>query len=371
MPRKAFCLAILLSTIILIGSGCGQPPPVKIGFVAGLTGRLADLGTGGRDGALLATEEINQTGGIKGARFELLIRDDQSDIQQALKVDQELIDAGVAAIVGHVISSGSLATVPLMNSKQVLMISPTVRTAKLTGIDDYFFSMITPIWPATQQQAEYALRQRGLNRMVMVYDLNNRQYGEDWTQGFADSFTKMGGKIVNTLTVSSATPIDYAEVSKKIQASGATGVLLVVGAVDAAMFCQHLRKAGSDIAIFTSSWPVTTEFIKLAGNCANDIIMSSPFDDQDKTPSFVAFQKKFVDRFGYSPNYAAVHSYEAVKIIAEALKINNDAKKLKQTLLQIKKFNGLTGPFELDGFGDTIRGNYLLTVRNGQFVIIK
>jgi branched-chain amino acid transport system substrate-binding protein len=355
----------------MLGSGCGQPPPVKIGFVAGLTGRLADLGTGGRDGALLAAEEINQTGGIKGARVELVVRDDQSDTQQALKVDEELIDAGVAAIIGHVISSGSLATTPLMNRKQVLMISPTVRTAKLTGIDDYFFSMITPIWPATQQQAEYAFRQRGINRMLMVYDLNNRQYGEDWTNGFADSFTKMGGKIISALTVSSATPIDYAEVCSKIQASGAAGVLLVVGAVDAAMFCQHLRKAGSDIVILTSSWPVTTEFIKLAGNCANGIIMSSPFDDKAQTPAFVAFQKKFVDRFGYSPNYAAVHSYEAVKVIAAGLTMNNDAKKLKQTLLQIKKFDGLTGPFEFDAFGDTIRGNYLLTVSDGRFVLIK
>ena len=100
--------------------------------------------------------------------------------------------------------------------------------------------------------------------MTLIYDLNNRQYGEDWTGSFARSFTGLGGEVAATLTVSSVKTMDYADISQKILASGATGVLLVTGAVDTAMLCQHLRKAGSGMLIFTSSWPVTPEFIKLA-----------------------------------------------------------------------------------------------------------
>jgi branched-chain amino acid transport system substrate-binding protein len=369
MQITSAVLSLLLCFALLVG-GCSQPKPVKIGFVAGLTGRLADLGTGGRDGALLAIDDLNTAGGIKGARLELLVRDDKSDVQVALKVDRELLDAGVVAIVGHVISSTGLAAAPLMNSRQAPMLSPTVRTAQLTGIDDYFFSLITPIWPAAEQQARFAFRS-GIRKMTLIYDLNNRQYGQDWTSSFARSFTLLGGQIASTLTVSSVNTMDYADISQKIEASGANGVLLVTGAVDTAMICQHLRKAGSSVLIFTSSWPVTPEFIKLAGNYANGVVMSSPFDDQDRTASFVDFQKRFVARFGYAPNYAAVHSYEAVRVIADALALNPDPKQLKQTILQQKTFNGLTGPFQFDAFGDTIRGNYLLTIHNGRFEVIE
>ena len=362
-------LSLLLCFALLVG-GCSQPKPVKIGFVAGLTGRLADLGGGGRDGALLAAEELNSAGGIKGARVELLLRNDKSDTLVALQADRELLDAGVVAIVGHVISSTGLAAAPLMNSRQVPMLSPTVRTARLTGIDDYFFSLITPIWPAAEQQARYALRS-GIRKMTLIYDTNNCQYGEDWTGSFARSFTALGGEIAATLTVSSTKTLDYADISQKILASGASGVLIVTGAVDTAMICQHLRKAGSGMLIFTSSWPVTPEFIKLAGNYANGVVMSSPFDDQDQAASFVDFKKRFVARFGYAPNYAAVHSYEAVRVIADALTTNPDPKQLKQTILQKKTFNGLTGPFSFDGFGDTIRGNFLLTVHDGRFEVIE
>ena len=369
MQLTSAVLSLLLCFAILAG-GCSQPKPVKIGFAGGLTGRLADLGTGGRDGALLATEDLNAVGGIKGARVELLVRDDKSDVKVAVDVDSELLDAGVVAIVGHVISSAGLAAAPLMNSRQVLMLSPTVRTSQLTGIDDYFFSLITPIWPATEQQARFAFRS-GIRKMTLIYDLNNRQYGQDWTGGFARSFTGLGGEIAATLTVSSVKTMDYADISKKILASGASGVLLVTGAVDTAMLCQHLRKAGSGMLIFTSSWPVTPEFIKLAGSYANGVVMSSPFDDQDKTASFVDFQKRFTARFGYAPNYAAVHSYEAIRVIVDALATNPDSKQLKQTILQKKTFNGLTGPFHFDAFGDTIRGNYLLTVHDGRFEVIE
>ena len=99
MQLTSAVLSLLLCFTLLVG-GCSQPKPVKIGFAGGLTGRLADLGTGGRDGALLATEDLNAAGGIKGARVELLVRDDKSDVQTALEVDRELLDAGVVAIVG-------------------------------------------------------------------------------------------------------------------------------------------------------------------------------------------------------------------------------------------------------------------------------
>ena len=48
-----------------------------------------------------------------------------------------------------------------------------------------------------------------------------------------------------------------------------------------------------------------------------------------------------------------------------------DPKQLKQTILQKKTFAGLTGQFSFDGFGDTIRGNYLLSVHDGRFEVIE
>ena len=69
---------------------CAAAVPIRIGFVAVLTGPLAELGVAGRDGAILAVEEVNRAGGIDGRRLELLPYDDHYDPAEAVKVIDEL-----------------------------------------------------------------------------------------------------------------------------------------------------------------------------------------------------------------------------------------------------------------------------------------
>src|SRR4051794_7946322 len=90
------------------------PPPkpevvVKIGHVAPLTGPQAHLGKDNENGARLAIEDWNakkiEIDG-KVVRFELVAEDDQADPKQGTTVAQKLVDAKVAAVVGH-LNSGT------------------------------------------------------------------------------------------------------------------------------------------------------------------------------------------------------------------------------------------------------------------------
>jgi branched-chain amino acid transport system substrate-binding protein len=64
----AFCAFVL---------GCGPSEPIRIGFVGGMSGRIADLGIAGRDAAQLAVEWRNEDGGIHGRRVQVIIKDDE------------------------------------------------------------------------------------------------------------------------------------------------------------------------------------------------------------------------------------------------------------------------------------------------------
>jgi branched-chain amino acid transport system substrate-binding protein len=75
----AFSVALLVFLTILFSSCQREKPQIKIGFAGGLTGRYSDLGTAGRNGANLAVEEINQTGGIRGRQVLLISKDDKQD----------------------------------------------------------------------------------------------------------------------------------------------------------------------------------------------------------------------------------------------------------------------------------------------------
>ncbi|HAY27617.1 MAG TPA: ABC transporter substrate-binding protein, partial [Candidatus Accumulibacter sp.] len=83
-PLRSLILAICVLT------ACAPPEPIRIGFIGGTSGRVADLGIAGRDAVLLAVELRNQAGGIAGRKVELLIRDDQQDPEAAKRALREL-----------------------------------------------------------------------------------------------------------------------------------------------------------------------------------------------------------------------------------------------------------------------------------------
>ncbi len=90
-----------------------QAAAVKVGVLHPVTGAIAFSGNQGRQGALLAIEDINRRGGIKsmgGAKLEALLADAQSRPDVGAAEVDKLNEAGAAAIVGPFASGIALAT---------------------------------------------------------------------------------------------------------------------------------------------------------------------------------------------------------------------------------------------------------------------
>ena len=55
---KRFLYAVIFTVIL----SCGNKEPIKIGFIAQLSGRQSQLGVDGRNGTILAINNINKDG---------------------------------------------------------------------------------------------------------------------------------------------------------------------------------------------------------------------------------------------------------------------------------------------------------------------
>ncbi len=90
-----------------------QPKAIKIGVLHPVTGALAYSGQQCREGALMAIEDINKSGGIKslgGAKIEALLGDAQSSPQAGAAEIEKMNEAGVSAVLGAFASAICLAT---------------------------------------------------------------------------------------------------------------------------------------------------------------------------------------------------------------------------------------------------------------------
>ncbi len=62
-----------------------------------MSGRVADLGVAGRNGAMLAIEQRNAAGGIHGRAVELVVKDDEQNPEVAKKAVAKKAPAKKAA----------------------------------------------------------------------------------------------------------------------------------------------------------------------------------------------------------------------------------------------------------------------------------
>ena len=129
---RAALLVLLLATL----AACSPPEPLRIGFIGGLSGRVADLGEAGRNGAQIAVEEFNRAGGINGLAVELIVRDDGQSPEKAIAAMNDLVDMRVAAIVGPMTSAMADVVLPIAQRSGIVLVSPTVTARKFFGLDD-------------------------------------------------------------------------------------------------------------------------------------------------------------------------------------------------------------------------------------------
>lgn len=365
---RLFCSGIMLVVCWLMVQGCSTKDPVRIGFSGELTGRNADLGVHGRNGAMLAVESLNQNGGINGRPIELLVRDDGGTPEGARTADTALIEAGVVAIVGHMTSGQSVAGLTVTEKAGKVMLSPTTSTSRLTGIDDHFLRIQPTITAAASGLARLVRSQYRIRQLAIIADEDNRAYSEAFQQAFRSAFDETGGQVTAAVGYSSSSQPDFDRMLLPIITPDMEGLLIIASSQDTAFIAQHARISGFSGQLFSSGWAQTEDLIHDGGQAVEDLIMVADYDTDSQQPAFQHFGKRYRERFGRPPIFAAAQAYEAVMVLAEALKqTRGDEAGLKQALLNIRDFNGLVGTITMDPYGDVIRTQFVVTVKNGAF----
>jgi branched-chain amino acid transport system substrate-binding protein len=374
MKRLTVCFSC--SLFILIGVvffliACTNDTPILLGFVGGLSGRVADLGISGRNGAILAVENINNAGGIRGSAVKLIVVDDKQTGETAEQVVRELLDQGVVAIIGHMTSSMSMQTVPIVNKSEVIMMSPTTTTTYLSGKDDYFFRVSNTTKSYATKMARHIRDNLSIRDVAVIYDLRNKAYTESWLNDYQREYEELGGRIVTAVSFQSGPDVHLFDVVKQALVPGVEALVISASAMDTAMLCQQVRKIGKDITVAAAEWAATEKLVELGGAAVEGVIVSQFFDRNSTDPVYVKFRQDYIKRFGNEPGFASVNAYDAVNIVLAGIEKQKDGKLTKDTLQKITEYSGVQGPVIIDQYGDADRKTFLSVVRNGEFVVIE
>lgn len=358
--------------LILGAGGCSRPvQPVSVGYIGELTGRTSDLGTAGRDGALLAVERFNAVEGNSGPQVRMLVGDTGGSAETAREVFLTLVSDGVLGVVGPMTSSHAVALVPLANEAGVALVSPTASTDELTGKRDSFYRVYPDSRGAAVELARAVKQEIGLSAVSIVYDVDNLAHTGSWEQNFSATFEEQGGTVLGRHEFTSGEVAYYRGVIKGALEDDPPAVFLLAGALDTALLATELREQGYSGEIVVSEWSTTEALVVYGGRAVEGVTFLSTVNPELQDASYSSFKNEFKTRFGYEPGFASIHAYEAMQVILDGLSQEPSREAVSSSLSTGGPSKTVEGTIVLDSTGDCERPYYLMTIQSGQLRAVK
>src|ERR1700760_3921734 len=198
--------ALGVTTFSLSRPAIAASEPIKIGFLAAMTGPSSAPTVGFNRGVVFAVDAINAAGGVKGRKIEIITRDTQGDPTKAVNATQEMISQlKVHAIWGPVNSGEALATTPIMARAKMPDIHPCVVESL---IDPNRFPNAFRMAPSNSQWDD-AVRNYCLNilkvKKIAVFG-DTTGYGVTAVGASVAAFKKDGADVVYQANIDATQP---------------------------------------------------------------------------------------------------------------------------------------------------------------------
>ncbi len=356
---------ILLIVILLFFTGCDNKSSddVKIGFIAGLSGKYSSLGTSVRDGFLLAFDEIDYK--IDKKNVTIIQKDDKQDSKFAYKAMEELLDKDINLIVGNATSSMTKISLKMINKYQdKLLISATASGDEFSHKDDNFLRIQVENSEKKYKTLLEYIQKKQYKNIFLIYDSKNSSY----TQGYKDIFQEMivkngGDKFIGIIDINS----NYEKIIEKLKKTKNDMILIVGNSIDTANIIQYIRYKQIQTEIMASGWAKTMDFITNGGRAVEGVVFSTGYDDNSKNKKFTQFVDKFQKKYEKRPSVFAAQGYELAQILIENLKVSTDISTLKNRILEKAKYEGLQGDIIFNKYGDISREYFIMKVINKSF----
>lgn len=345
----------MLKTIpaLLIGatlSHAALAADIKLGVAEALTGPAAKYGVAIKNGFTLASEEINAKGGVNGNKLALVIEDEQGKKEEAINVFKKLIfQDKVLAVFGPTLSNSAFAADPIANAAKIVVFGTSNTADGITAMGPFTFRnsvMEADVLPVT---VKAAVKHFGIKKVAVIY-------GND------DAFTKSGYDVFKATLEQQKIPVTTTEAYAKGDVDFKAQLTKIKAGNPDAIVCSCLAEEAANIILQTRALGMKQPFIggnglnspklfEIAKDAGDNTLMGSPWSAENQTPVNKAFMAAYKAKFGSDPDQFAAQAYDAMYIMADAIKsvklsgnLAKDRDAVRAALPAVK-IEGATGKF--------------------------
>jgi ABC-type branched-subunit amino acid transport system substrate-binding protein/outer membrane protein assembly factor BamD (BamD/ComL family) len=360
-----------------------------IGCVLPLTGDFTSYGKQVLNGIELALGVFSTT----TSPYKLFIKDSKGIPELAVKQAEELVkDDHVAAIIGPLLSSTAMEVAYKMQTYNVPMIYLNQKSS-ITKMGDYVFQNSLTPEDQTREIVNYAMEKLGMKNFAVLYPENS--YGEGMMRAFVKQVLEHGGAVTGMegyypsetdfkVQIKKLVGTYYLDLRKSDirklppDQKGNPPPIIDFSAIYIPDYYEKVAMIAPQLLYYDinnvqllggNGWS-GQRLIQMGGRYVDGGIYTDGFFTQSTNPVTQAFVGSYDSLFNQEPTILSALGYDSANILITAMKNATNRQDIKNNILRIKDFNGVTGTISYNDNMVPVKKLYLLKVHGKKIVEI-
>jgi branched-chain amino acid transport system substrate-binding protein len=374
-------IAVLAAASAVFAGSAQSQDVIKIGVTQPLTGAFAASGNYVTQGAKIAEDVINASGGVLGKKIQLIVEDNKSNPTEAVATAEKLIGKDKVPVMMGAWSSGlTLAVMPKLMEYGVPMLVETSSSGKITVSGNPWIFRISPT--SEMEAKAFASHVKALGIKKADFLATNNDFGLGASKEFSEML-KAQGVQVGTIETMDPKATDFSAQLAKIKASGGDTLFVTTAVEQATLILKQATEQQVKARIITTGGSVSPDqLIEQAGPAANGsmhLVFFTPwFPEAVKNPDVA---KKFVAewnarKYPVGGLTEGFRGWDGIHTIVEAIRMAGKAEPaaIQKALwdVKVKGINGdiafiKQGPAGQES-GQNVPSVYVVKIENGKVV---
>jgi branched-chain amino acid transport system substrate-binding protein len=357
MPIRV--LAAVVVALMVLGTGTASAGhrsnnEVLIGGAISQTGRYAEPAGRQVNSIKMWVDEVNARGGLLGHKINLILLDDKSDTQTAIKLYEKLITEDKVDLLLAPYSSGITEAVANVNEryKMPFVAYGAASTPIWEKGRKYIFNIVA-VAEDYQKGSVHLAKKIGVKKAAIIGE--DSLFPRMSAKGAKQWLQKLGIDVV----VEENYPLkqtDFTALLQKIKGAGAEAIFSNSYFADAAAQLRQLRELNINLKLFSGTvGPGLPNFAEQLGSTAEYVLGFSqwePLPEVLKHPGMREYIAAYEKRYGEKPNYHAGNAYGSLQVTEAAIKKAGsfDNEKIRDALATIE-VHSVFGRYKVDARG--------------------
>ena len=295
-------------------------------------------------GIAQAQNQINRSGGVKGVPLKVGIANDDDKPEISKQIASSLVsNSEVLGVVGPNTSDSTLAAGTIYNSGQLVAISPTSTSVKISNFSHYVFRTVPSDFMAARSLANYMVKTLQKKNAVVFFN-SQSNYSQSLKSEFVSSVSLEGGQVSSEFDLSK---VDFSAAKSLEQATkqGAEVLMLAANTETLDKGLQVVQINQKRLTLLAGDDVYTVKTLEIGREQATGMVLAVSWHiDSDPKSDF---PQKSRQLWGGDVSWRSALSYDATVALIEALKRNPTRSGVQQALA--------SSDFSATGASGTIR----------------